>query len=120
MSCSVAIWSNSQEMLEMLWRVTKEYDDHYLQYTFLRLLLIEKQLKELHGEYDVNVLEKLGILGPNVLMVHCVYLTEEDMKLTKKYDMKVSHNTASNMYLSSGGCPSTRDAKKRNNSKFRC
>ncbi len=27
------------------------------------------------------------------------------MELTKKYDMKVSHNTASNMYLSSGVAP---------------
>ncbi len=54
----------------------------YLQYIYQRLLLIEKR-KELHGQYDIDVLEKLGILGPNVLMVHCVYLTEKDMELTK-------------------------------------
>lgn len=99
-----AIWSNTQEMLEMLWRVAKEYDAlftvHISETPFDR-----EAAKELHGQYDIDVLEKLGILGPNVLMVHCVYLTEEDMELTKKYDMKVSHNTASNMYLSSGVAP---------------
>ncbi len=36
---------------------------------------------------------------------YIVYLTERDMELAKKYDMKVSHNTASNMYLSSGVAP---------------
>ena len=52
-------------------------------------------------------------------MVHCVYLTEEDMELTKKYDMKVSHNTASNMYLSSGVAPVPSNVKERHNCKFR-
>ncbi|HBF5309042.1 TPA: amidohydrolase [Clostridioides difficile] len=100
-----AIWSNSQEMLEMLWRVVKEYDDALFTVHISETPFDREAAKELHGQYDIDVLEKLGILGPNVLMVHCVYLTEKDMELTKKYDMKVSHNTASNMYLSSGVAP---------------
>ena len=55
-----------------------------------------------HGSFDMNVLEELGIVGPNVLMVHSVYLTDRDLRAAKYYDMKVSHNPVSNMYLSSG------------------
>lgn len=99
-----AMWSNTKEMLEMLWKVAKEYDAiftvHISETPFDR-----DATEELHGKVDIELLEELGIVGPNVLMVHCVYLTEEDMELTKKYDMKVSHNTASNMYLSSGVAP---------------
>ena len=35
-------------------------------------------------------------------MVHCVYLSEEDMDDIKAYGATVSHNPMSNMYLSSG------------------
>ncbi|MGL4307363.1 MAG: amidohydrolase family protein [Cetobacterium sp.] len=99
-----AIWSNSKEMLEMLWRVTKEYDSsltvHISETPFDR-----EAAEELHGKPDINVLEDLGIVGPNVVMVHCVYLTDDDIQLAKKYDLKISHNTVSNMYLSSGVAP---------------
>ncbi|WP_236880918.1 amidohydrolase family protein, partial [Clostridioides difficile] len=100
-----AKWSNSHEMLEMLCRVVKEYDDALFTVHIEETAFDREAAKELHGEYDIDVLEKLGVLGPNVLMVHCVYLTDKDMELTKKYDMQVSHNTASNMYFSSGVAP---------------
>lgn len=99
-----AMWSNTREMLEMLWKVTKEYDSHFTVH-ISETPFDREATKELHGKVDIELLEELGIVGPNVVMVHCVYLTEEDMEMTKKYDMKISHNTASNMYLSSGVAP---------------
>lgn len=99
-----AVWSNSKEMLQMLWRVTNEYNSgftvHISETTFDR-----EATKALHGKFDAEVLEEYGIVGPNVLMVHCCYLTERDMEMAKKYDMKISHNVCSNMYLSSGVAP---------------
>lgn len=99
-----AMWSNSREMLEMLWKVTNEYHSgftvHISETPFDR-----EAARELHGKVDAELLEELGIVGPNVLMVHCCYLTERDMEMAKKYDMKVSHNVCSNMYLSSGVAP---------------
>ena len=61
--------------------------------------------KALHGCEGTDCLEKLGILGDNVLMVHCVYLNDKDIRRAKYYDLKVSHNPVSNMYLSSGVAP---------------
>ncbi len=99
-----AMWSNTKEMLTMLWNVTKEYDSHFTVH-ISETPFDREATRELHGKVDIELLEDLGIVGPNVVMVHCVYLTEEDMEMTKKYDMKISHNTASNMYLSSGVAP---------------
>ena len=91
-------------MLEMLWRVTNEYKSgftvHISETEFDR-----EATKALHGLYDAPLLEELGIVGPNVLMVHCCYLTDADMDMAQKYDIKVSHNVCSNMYLSSGVAP---------------
>ena len=49
------------------------------------------------GEGTVKHLEKLGVLGPNLLAVHTVWLTDEEIDLFKKRDVKVSHNPASAM-----------------------
>lgn len=49
------------------------------------------------GEGTVKHLEKLGVLGPNLLAVHTVWLTDEEIELFKKRDVKVSHNPASAM-----------------------
>lgn len=98
------VWSNSQGSLEMAWALAQEYKTgftiHISETPFDR-----QASKELHGITDVEVLERLGIVGPNVLMVHCVYLTPRDIRMARYYDMKVSHNAVSNMYLSSGIAP---------------
>lgn len=49
------------------------------------------------GEGTVQHLESLGILSPNLLAVHTVWLTDEEIALFKKRDVKVSHNPASAM-----------------------
>jgi 5-methylthioadenosine/S-adenosylhomocysteine deaminase len=99
-----AIWSNTEDLLKLAWRISNEYDSgftiHISETPFDR-----EAGKEIHGVYDFDVLEKLDITGPNVLMVHCVHLTPEDIKKAKQFDLKVSHNTTSNMYLASGVAP---------------
>ena len=53
--------------------------------------------KEVYGEPTVTHLQKLGVLDKNLLAVHTVWLTDEEVDLFKKYDVKVSHNPASAM-----------------------
>lgn len=57
------------------------------------------------GKKDLEYLESIDFLGPDLLAVHCVYLDERDLRILKNYDIKVSHNPTSNMYLSSGVAP---------------
>jgi 5-methylthioadenosine/S-adenosylhomocysteine deaminase len=57
------------------------------------------------GVKDLELLEQLDFLGPDVLAVHCVYLDERDLRILKARQVCVSHNPTSNMYLSSGVAP---------------
>lgn len=63
------------------------------------------EFQKKHGLTPAGFLEKIGFLGPNVIAVHCVHLTLEDMKIFKKHEVKVAHCQESNMKLASGGAP---------------
>lgn len=99
-----APWSNSKKLMKALWDMVNEYNAgftvHISETPFDR-----EATRQLYGQVDTELLQSLGITGPNVLMVHCVYLTERDIRMARYYDMKVSHNPVSNMYLSSGVAP---------------
>ena len=61
--------------------------------------------KEKHGVTPVGFLADLDVLSPNLLACHCVMLTDEDISLLQRFDVKVSHNPESNMKLASGIAP---------------
>ncbi len=58
-----------------------------------------------HGLTPMGFLADLQVLSPNLLACHCVVLTDEDIALLKRYDVKVAHNPESNMKLASGISP---------------
>ncbi|MDR0841316.1 MAG: amidohydrolase [Christensenellaceae bacterium] len=99
-----ALWSTTGALLTRLWEIVNHYHAGFTVHvceTVSDREFTEKQ----HGCASTDCLQKLGILGPNVLMVHCVYLNELDIARSAEYDLKVSHNAVSNMYLSSGVAP---------------
>lgn len=63
------------------------------------------QIKERYGLTPVGFLEDIGVLSSNLLACHCVHLTDDDILLLKKYDVKIAHNPESNMKLASGIAP---------------
>lgn len=103
-SAPAAIWSNSKEMLKMLWEVTSHYKSGFTCHISETMFDREAAMKK-HGVTEMEFLTKHGIVGPNVLMVHCVYLTPEEITLSAEHGISISHNTLSNMYLSSGVAP---------------
>lgn len=52
---------------------------------------------DVHGEPTVTHLNRLGVLDRNLLAVHTVWLTNEEIDLFVDHDVKVSHNPASAM-----------------------
>jgi 5-methylthioadenosine/S-adenosylhomocysteine deaminase len=64
-----------------------------------------EQIKERFDGTPVEYLAELGVLAPNVLACHCVELTENDIALLQRFDVKVAHNAESNMKLASGVAP---------------
>ena len=60
------------------------------------------QIKQKHGLTEVELLEKIGFLGSNVLAAHCIHLTEKEMQLLAKHNVKVSYNPVANMKIAQG------------------
>jgi 5-methylthioadenosine/S-adenosylhomocysteine deaminase len=65
---------------------------------------IEESLRRF-GSRDVPYAARTGLLGPDLLAVHCVQVDDADMDLLRETDTKVSHNPCSNLYLGSGFAP---------------
>jgi 5-methylthioadenosine/S-adenosylhomocysteine deaminase len=55
-----------------------------------------------YGARPVEHLEKLGVFTRPTLVAHAVHLTDEELDMMAKYDVKVSHNPISNLKLGSG------------------
>ncbi len=58
-----------------------------------------------YGCRPIERLEKLGILGPNLIAVHCVHMTSAEIELYAKLGVHVAHCPASNLKLASGIAP---------------
>ncbi len=56
----------------------------------------------LHGVSPTSYLENLGVLNPKVLAAHCLWMSDDDIALFAKNDVKVVHNINSNLKIASG------------------
>lgn len=65
----------------------------------------DEEIRKAHGCSPVELLEHHGILGPDVIAAHCVWLSGHDMQLLADRGVRVSHNPESNMKLASGVAP---------------
>jgi 5-methylthioadenosine/S-adenosylhomocysteine deaminase len=58
-----------------------------------------------HGMSPVQYLDKLGILGPDVVAAHCIFVDEADRKTLAEKRVGCVHNPSSNMMIASGVAP---------------
>ncbi len=58
-----------------------------------------------NGMSPVQYLDKIGILGPDVVSAHCIYVDEADQKTLAQRQVGCVHNPSSNMMLASGVAP---------------
>ncbi|MDR2148929.1 MAG: amidohydrolase [Tannerella sp.] len=75
-------------------------------------LLIQTHLAETEGEVancirqfgttPVRYLKQLGILSPNLVLAHAIYVDDEEIRILADSGVSVVHNPASNMKLASG------------------
>lgn len=64
-----------------------------------------KQITEKYGKRPVEHLDSIEFLGPEVLAAHCVWLTEQEIKVLRERGVKPVHNPVSNMKHGSGVAP---------------
>jgi len=58
-----------------------------------------------HHTTPIKYLDKIGIIDQNTLLVHAVWLDDDDIEIIAKRGASVSHNPESNMKLASGIAP---------------
>ena len=58
-----------------------------------------------NGMSPVVYLEKIGVLGPDVVAAHCIFVDEADWKLLAERGVGCVHNPSSNMMIASGVSP---------------
>ncbi len=57
------------------------------------------------GQSPVQRLADIGMVGPGVSYAHCVWVTEDDIRILAETGTSVSHNASSNLRLHSGVAP---------------
>ena len=62
-------------------------------------------VRERTGLSNVEMLADVGALGPNVMLNHCVHLSDHDIELIAETGSPVIHDPTSNMLLASGIAP---------------
>jgi len=61
-----------------------------------------KEIKDKHGFSEVELLENLKFLGPDVLAAHCIHLSKREMALMAKHKVKIAYNPVANMKIAAG------------------
>lgn len=92
---------------ELLIKV-RELADEYNMGIHIHVSETQKEINDVSEEKGLRpfeYLEKIGLLGPDVVAAHCVWLSDEEIEIIKKHGVKVSHNPCSNMKLASGIAP---------------
>ena len=64
-----------------------------------------EQSRAQHSATPVQYLERIGLLGPNVVGAHCVWVDAADMSILAHYGVGCTHNPSSNMKTASGVMP---------------
>nr|HMQ56228.1 amidohydrolase family protein [Anaerolineae bacterium] len=62
-------------------------------------------MQQRNGLRHIEWLESLGLLGPDLQLVHCVHVTEPELDLIAARGATIIHCPVSNMYLASGAAP---------------
>ena len=96
-----AIYTVSGSSFKWAMDFAKEYS--LIMHTHLAETQIEYQnsIKNF-GLSPIRYLNKLGILRPNLVIAHCLWLDEEEIQMLADNDVKVVHNPNSNLKLASG------------------
>lgn len=98
------LWMVDEEALRATRRLADEHG-MLMTYHLAETSFESAYAAQAFGRSEVEFLEGIGFLGPDLLAVHCTKLTGADIQVMARHDVKVSHNPVSNMYLAAGVAP---------------
>lgn len=62
-------------------------------------------VEKLHSRRNVLYLDDIGLTGPGLILVHCIWLDEAEKEILARTGTKVVHCPSSNLKMASGICP---------------
>jgi 5-methylthioadenosine/S-adenosylhomocysteine deaminase len=99
-----SIYTCSQKTLQDSAALARKYHAPILIHLAEMKKELDDSLKQ-NGLTPVQYVEKLGILGPDVVAAHCIFVDEKDRKILADRQVGCVHNPSSNMMLASGVAP---------------
>jgi 5-methylthioadenosine/S-adenosylhomocysteine deaminase len=99
-----SIYTCSQRTLQDAAALARKYHAPILIHTSEMKKEWDDSLKQ-NGMSPVQYLEKIGVLGPDVVSAHCIFVDEADRKTLVQRQVGCVHNPSSNMMIASGVSP---------------
>jgi len=99
-----SIYTCSQQTLQDAAALARKYHAPILMHVAEMKKEWEDSEKQ-NGASPAQYLERIGILGPDVVAAHCIFVDEADRKILAQHNVGCVHNPSSNMMLASGVAP---------------
>jgi 5-methylthioadenosine/S-adenosylhomocysteine deaminase len=99
-----SIYTCSQQTLQDAAALARKYHAPILIHTSEMKKEWEDSQKQ-NGVSPVQYLDKIGVLGPDVVSAHCIFVDAADEKTLAQKQVGCVHNPSSNMMLASGVSP---------------
>ncbi len=99
-----SIYTCSQKTLQDAAALARKYHAPILVHVAEMKKELEDSLKQ-NGMSPVQYLDKIAVLGPDVVAAHCIFVDEADRKTLAQRQVGCVHNPSSNMMLASGVSP---------------
>ena len=99
-----SIYTDSQKTLQDAAALARKYNAPIL----IHVAEMKKELDDSraqNGTTPVQYLERIGVLGPDVVAAHCIFVNETDREILAERRVGCVHNPSSNMMLASGVSP---------------
>jgi 5-methylthioadenosine/S-adenosylhomocysteine deaminase len=100
----MAAWRCSDEMMRRTFALAREWGLR----THIHVAEARDEIelmRQRNGLGHIEWLHALGLLGPEMQLVHCVWVSEAEIDLIAESQSVVVHCPVSNMYLASGAAP---------------
>lgn len=99
-----SIYTCSQKTLQDSAALARKYHAPILIHVAEMKKELDDSLKN-NGATPVQYLDRIGLLGPDVVAAHCIFVDEADRKILAARQVGCVHNPSSNMMLASGVAP---------------
>jgi len=99
-----SIYTCSQKTLQDSAALARKYSAPIL----IHVAEMKKELDDSraqNGTTPVQYLDRIGVLGPDIVAAHCIFVDETDRKILAQRQVGCVHNPSSNMMLASGVAP---------------